>query len=59
MVYAFSEEDKKRIKQMGISVVQFKKMCYWITDIYMDAWNKIKDNPEFLEILKRSRNADT
>lgn len=58
MVITFTEEQKKQIESAGISVIQFKKMCYWLNDMFHKVWDELRKNPDLMELLKVLKNAD-
>lgn len=59
MVIAFTEDQKKQIESAGISVIRFKKMCYWLRDMFCKVWDELRENPDLMELLKVSKNVDT
>lgn len=59
MVIAFTEEQKKKIESAGISVIRFKKMCYWLIDMFHKIWDGLRKKPDLMELLKVLNNADS
>lgn len=54
MVFVLTEEQKQQLESRGISVIKFKKMCYWLKDVFSNIWDAVKNNPELLAELSKT-----